>query len=184
MSEIEESQRSEPGSLAWRLAGAIRLAGPAFEDVERDRGAMAQAAGVVVVAGLARGLGEMQAEGLLGLLLSPLLAIVMWLSAGVLIWGVGVKRFHYSADYPELLRTIGFAAAPLFFLALGVLPLGVLHTGLWWLAHGWATLALVVAVREALDVTPARALVVCAVALAVAITTVVVVSLFVVAGFE
>ena len=49
---------------------------------------------------------EWRAEGLVGLIGSPLVAVVVWLSAGVLIWGVGVKRFHYSADYPELLRYI------------------------------------------------------------------------------
>lgn len=160
----------------------MRLAGAAFEDVESDRRAMGQAAAVVLAGGLARGVGAYPAEGSVALLGSPVVAVIVWLCAGALIWGVGVKRFHYDADYPELVRTIGFAAAPLLFLALAALPLGPLEAMIWVGAHVWATLALIVAVREALDVPLERAVVVCALALAVTLGTLFVVGLLFVAG--
>ncbi len=182
MTAVENAQRNAIASLIWRVCGALRLEGAAFGDVERDRGAMGQAAAVVVAAGFARGLGVLQDEGVVGLIGSPIIAIAVWLSAGVVIWGIGVQRLHYSADYPELLRTIGFAAAPLLLLALGGPPIGVLRHWLWVGAHVWATLALVVAIREALDVPLTRALVVCALALGVTLATLLVVSFLLVAG--
>jgi hypothetical protein len=182
MAAVENTQRNAMASLVWRVSGALRLGGAAFEDAEQDRGAMGQAAAVVVAAGFARGLGVLHDEGVVGLIGSPIIAVAVWLGAGVMIWGIGVKRLHYSADYPELLRTIGFAAAPLLFLALGGLPLGALRPWLWVGAHVWATLALVVATREALDVPLIRALGVCALALGVTLATVLVVSFLLVAG--
>jgi hypothetical protein len=180
MASSEGAVRGLGASFAWRLFGALRLAKEVFEDIEGDRGALRQAAGLVVVAGLARGLGAFGSEGLAGLVGSPIVALVVWLVAGVLIWGIGVKRFGYSSDYFELLRTTGFAAAPLLFLALCALPLGAFEAWLWAGLHAWAMLVLVIAVREALDVPTMRALVVCALALGVTLAVFFVVGLLLV----
>ena len=64
-------------SFARRIAGALRLAPEAFEDVESDPRALGQAAGVVVLAGLARGIGAFGREGAAGLIGSPAVAIVV-----------------------------------------------------------------------------------------------------------
>ena len=154
-------------SFGSRVASALALRGEAFRDVEHHPEALLQSAALVGVAGLARGVGAFASEGMVGLVGSVLVALAVWACAAVLIWGIGVKRFGYTADFPEVLRTIGFAAAPLLFLVLGALPLGVAGTVLWVGCHAWATAALAVAVREALDVTSARALMVCLLALAV-----------------
>lgn len=154
-------------SFGRRVLGALGLEARAFEDVERDAGALGQAGLLVLLAGLARGTGVLEREGLIGLLGSPVVAVVVWLVASLLIWGIGVRRFAYSSDYPELVRTLGFAAAPLLLLALSALPLGAFEPVLWVGAHAWASAALLVAVREALDVPMSRALVVCALALGV-----------------
>ena len=42
-----------------------------------------------------------------------LMALLLWCVATTLVWAIGVRRFHYTSSYPELLRTLGFAAAPL-----------------------------------------------------------------------
>jgi hypothetical protein len=154
-------------SFGRRVLGALGLRASVFEDVEGDAGALGQAGLLVLLAGLARGVGFFEQEGLIGLLGSPIVAVVVWLVASLLIWGIGVRRFAYSSDYPELVRTLGFAAAPLLLLVLCVLPLGGFEPALWIGAHVWACVALLVAVREALDVTMSRALVVCALALGV-----------------
>jgi hypothetical protein len=70
----------------------------------------------------------------------------------------------------------------LVFLALCAAPLGGLEVGVQLGAHAWATLALVVAVREALDVSWSRALVVCGLALALTLGVLFVVSFLFVAG--
>jgi hypothetical protein len=145
----------------------MRLAGSAFENVENDPHAIWQAIVLVLAAGLARGAGAYATEGVAGLVGSTVVAVVLWLVAGLLIWGVGVKRFGCTSDYPEVLRTLGFAATPLLVLALGAFDLGPLRTPLWVGAHAWATLALTVATREALDVSMSKALAVCLLALAV-----------------
>jgi hypothetical protein len=182
MAAEERAERNPAVSFAWRFSGALRLGGAAFADVELDRHAMGQAISMVVIAGLARGVGAFEAEGWVGLFGGAVVALAVWLCAGVLIWSVGVRHFGYDANLPELLRTIGFAAAPLVFLALCAAPLEGLEVWVQLGAHTWASLALVVAVREALDVSWNRALVVCALTLALTLGLLFVVSFLFVAG--
>lgn len=172
-----ESQR-EHRSLAARMVLAMRLDASVYEEVEEDRSALAQAALVVLLAGLARGVGAFPQEGWIGIAGSPAVGIVIWLVGATMIWGVGVQRFGYSSDYPELLRTLGFAAAPLVWLAVCALPLGAAARAVQALVHAWAILALVVAVREALDVSSTRALVVCLTVLAITLGLLFLVGLF------
>ncbi len=182
MASAQPAPGRPSASFPRRLFGALRLEGAAFESVEQDPHSMSQAAALVVVAGLARGVGAFSSEGWPALLGSPVVAVAVWLASGVLIHGIGVRRFGYSSDYPELLRTIAFAAAPLLLLAGCALPLGGGVSWLWVGAHAWATLALVVAVREALDVPLDRALLVCALALGVTLGLLFVLGFLLVAG--
>lgn len=154
-------------SFAARVWGALRLDAAVFEEVEGDPAALAPAALVVLSGGLARGVGAYAQEGVFALIGSPLIGVAVWLSASLMIYGVGVRRFRYTSTYPELVRTLGFAAVPLWLLALCALAPALVATGLWVLLHAWATLALVVAVREALDVPTGTALAVCAIALGI-----------------
>jgi hypothetical protein len=66
-----------------------------------------------------------------------------------------------SSSFLELLRTLGFAAAPLVALVICGLPLGAAGTALSVLIHAAGLGALVLAVRQALDVDTTRALLVC-----------------------
>jgi hypothetical protein len=144
-----------------RVAAALRLDASLFEEVEHDAGALPQAAAVVLLAGLARGAGAAAGEGAASLIASAAAGLLFWLVAAAVIWAIGVHALKGSAGYRELLRTLGFAAAPLCALALAALPLGFLRTP-WVLAlHGWALLAMLTAVREALDVSTQRAALVC-----------------------
>jgi hypothetical protein len=177
----------EPHSFGARFLGALKLDGNTFEAVERDLHALPQAAAVVVLGGLARGIGEVSSEPgsariWVELIGSPLVGVIVWLVAATLIWGIGVRRFGYTSDYPELLRTLGFAAAPLVILVLTALPGGFVGSLIWVLAHGWATLALVVATRAALDVPSAQALFVCVLALAATLGALFVAGLLLVGG--
>jgi hypothetical protein len=149
----------EPGrSFQERLYGALTLDATVFAEVEHDAGALAQAAGVVAIAAVARGLG-------FGDLFYSLLAgFVGWFVAAAAVWIIGVKILEHPSDYGALLRTLGFATAPRLLLVLGILPLGPLRGLLWLFVLFLLVVAFVVAVRQALDVKTDRAVFVCLVA--------------------
>jgi len=156
--------------FADRLIAAIRLDKTVFDEVEHDPDAIAQAFWVVVLASVAQGLGGIQAPsipaligGLFGITLAGLLG---WVVGAALIWAIGVKLMGCTSDYQELLRTVGFASAPKVLFLLGVLPLGGFAYVLGLVVLVLTTIASVVAVRQALDVTTGRAIVVCLVAMA------------------
>jgi hypothetical protein len=152
-----------------RLVAAIRLDATVFDEVEHDEEAIGQAAAVIVLASIAQGLGAIQAPSipvLLGGLIGVTVAgILGWVVGSALIWLIGVKLMGCTADYGEVLRTMGFASAPKILLLIGVLPLGAAAYLLGFLVLVLTTVASVLAVRQALDVTTGRAIVVCIVAM-------------------
>ncbi len=153
--------------IASRVSRALRLDRGVFEEVEEDAGALPEAVVVVILAGLSRGAGVVPSEGWISLVANPIAALLLWSVAGLIIWAVGVGRFEYTSNYRELLRTTAYAASPLLFLATCALVPGPPALAINVLAHAWAALALVVAVREALDIATTRAVWVCLIALAV-----------------
>ena len=157
--------------LANRMLRAARLEPVLYEEVEHDQATTLQAALVVVLASVAGGIGSIQWDGnVLGLLISGSLASLGgWVIWSVLCWAIGTKlapEASTEADIGQLLRTLGFAAAPGVLRIFGVIPvLGpiiVLAATLWMMA------AFVVAVRQALDYSSTwRAVGVCLVGLVV-----------------
>ena len=153
-----EADSSDRRGFWERLYGAVTLDASVFDEVENDAQSMVQAAGVVALAAVARGVG-------FGDIFHSLVAgFVGWVVAAAAIWIIGVKILEHSSDYPELLRTIGFATAPRVLLVLGILPLGPLRPLLWLFVLFLMVIAFVLAVRQALDVTTDRAVFVCLVA--------------------
>ena len=155
-------------SFLRRVQGALLLEGSIYEEIENDRRAMPWAAAVVVIAGAARGVSAQAPSTMQEVVGSALSGVCMWLVAALLVWGIGVKRTGYTSNYPELLRTIGFAAAPLLLLLLRLIPMGPADQLVWVVAHVWALLSLIVAMREALDVSDSAATLVCLLSLATA----------------
>jgi hypothetical protein len=145
-----------------RFLGALRLDASVFEEVEHDARALPQSAAVVAIAGLARGIQVLPEQGWAGAVASGLAAFVMWLAVAAAVTAIGVGILRGTSSFGELLRTLGFAAAPLVLLALCALPLGAMRTALSALVHAVAIGALVLAVRQALDTDTTRALLVCA----------------------
>ena len=155
-----------PRSFVERVLGALQLDASVYDEVEHDADALPQAAGVVALAALASGVGGVTAGGG-GLIAGVLLAILGWLVVAGVVWLVGVRIMEHSSDYPELLRTIGFASAPQILTVLAFIPLvGWL---VWLVASLWGLAAYVIAVREALDVETGRAVLVCVLAFGVRI---------------
>jgi hypothetical protein len=146
-----------------------------YEEVEADEGATWQAVGVVALASLAAGAGVIGGLSVQGTILRFAIALVSWATWAILVVQVGGRLLpepQTRVNVPELLRTLGFAASPGLILALAGLPvIGNVVPGLAWL---WMLLAMIVAVRQALDFerTP-RAVLVCVVGGVVALGTMV-----------
>jgi hypothetical protein len=155
------SRAAGPRSFGDRLLGALQLDATVYDEVEHDADALPQAAGVVALAALASGIGGVSAGGG-GLVAGVIGAVVGWLVGSGIVWLVGVRIMEHSSDYPELLRTIGFASAPQILTVLAIVPLvGWL---VWPIVALWGLAAYVIAVREALDVATGRAVLVCVLA--------------------
>lgn len=139
-------------SISQRMIGAARLSAQTFEEVEHDTTATGQAMLVVLISSLAAGIGAASFFGLQGLIVSSLAALLGWFLWAVIIFIVGTKLLpqpQTRSNLGELLRTIGFASSPGVLRIFGFTPfLGWLIT---LLASIWMLLAMVIAVRQALD---------------------------------
>jgi hypothetical protein len=137
-----------------RIIRAAKLDARLYEEVEADCDATGQAMAVVVMSALAAGIGSLESGGLLGLVGGTLVALVGWFIWAFLTYFIGTRLLpepQTKADYRELLRTIGFASAPGLIRVLGVIPgLGAL---VFLVAGIWMLVAMVIAVRQALDYT-------------------------------
>jgi hypothetical protein len=137
-----------------RMMRAAILDGTLYEEVEADRGATWQAVGVVGLSSLAAGLGSGASTGPGGVVLWTVASLLGWYLWAYLIYVIGTRLLpepNTRADHGELLRTIGFASAPGLIRLLGLLPglTGVVAV----LAQVWMLVAMIVAVRHALDYT-------------------------------
>jgi len=149
--------------LIQRMIRAARLEAAFYEEVEADRTALGQAVLVVVISSVAAGFGVPGARTLTGVLAGVFGALLGWFLWSWLTWLIGTKLLpapETEADYGQLLRTIGFASAPGVLRIFAGLPLvGRLILAV---AQVWMLIAMVVAVRQALDYRGnARAIGVC-----------------------
>lgn len=135
-----------------RMLRAAKLDINLYEEVEADKEAMGQAMGVVVLSSVAAGIGSIGTTGLMGLVLGTIVALVGWFIWAFLTYFIGTRLLpepQTKADYGELLRTIGFSSSPGLLRILGIIPMlgGIVNfaVGIWMLV------AMVIAVRQALD---------------------------------
>jgi len=134
-----------------RIFRALKLNASLFEEIEADKGAMGQAIGVVVLSSVATGLGGVY-KGAMGIVVGIILALVSWYAWAYITYFIGTRFLpepQTKADHGELLRTIGFASAPGIFRALGIFP--VIRGMVFWVTTIWMLIAMVIAVRQALD---------------------------------
>ena len=170
VSDSTSGAGATPHSFGERLVGALRLDSATYDEIEHDSGALGQAAGVVLLGAVATGIGAPGADGAGGLVGGLFGAVIGWALSAAVVWLVGVKLMDHSSDYPELLRTLGFASAPQIAMVVGVVgflaPLVAFAVALWGLA------AYVIAVRQALDVETGRAVLVCLLAFGIKVLAV------------
>ena len=134
-----------------RIIRACKLDISLYEEVEADKSATFQAALVVVLSSLAAGVGALSL-GASNFLMAPILSLISWYIWAYLIYLIGTKLFpepNTKADHGQLLRTIGFSSAPGLIRVFGFTPelMSITFIG----AGIWMLIAMIVAVRQALD---------------------------------
>jgi len=164
---------TNPTSFPMRLIGALALDPPIYEEVEADPGATVQAFLVVLLSSLSAGVGWFGwgTGSWRGVLFISAISLVTWATWALITFQIGTKLMPEAqtrADVGQLLRTIGFSAAPGMLRIFGVVPGATIPafaiTAVWMLA------AMIVAVRQALDYkSTARAVAVCGLGWALAI---------------
>ncbi len=154
-----------------------------YEEVEADRGAVAQSAAVVLLSSLAAGFGArgFGASHPVDVALYAGISLVAWMMWAALTYQIGASLLPESqtrADVGELLRTIGFASAPGLLRIFGLAP--GLTTVVFAVSAVWMLAAMIVAVRQALDYTgTGRAIAVCTLAWSLALIFAVALGIFV-----
>ena len=150
-----------------RMIRAAKLDVNLYEEVEADKSATRQALVVVLIYSICAGIGsglamiwdESAGRFFLNLFVGLISALVFWLVWSLITYFIGTRLFkgpETQSNYGELLRTIGFAATPGIFMIFAFIPyIGGLIFFIVWV---WMLIAMVIAVRQALDFTTGRAI--------------------------
>ena len=152
-------------SFKDRIIRAAKLDVDLYEEVEADKTAMRQAMGVVVLSSVAAGIGAITRGSFNGLIIGIIGALISWYIWAFLTYWIGTRFLpepQTEADIGQLLRTIGFSSSP------GLIRIFAIIPGLNWIvsfaASVWMLIAMVIAVRQALDYnSTGRAVGVCAI---------------------
>jgi len=139
-------------SFANRMIRAAKLDAALYEEVEADKGAMGQALGVVILSSVAAGIGSIGVTGINGLVLGTIVALLGWFIWAFLTYYIGTRLLpepQTKSDYGELLRTIGFSSSPGILRILAFIP--AVGAILNFIVGIWMLVAMVIAVRQALD---------------------------------
>jgi hypothetical protein len=148
-----------------RLIGAAALDVAIYEEVESDPGATTQAFAIVIMSSLAAGIGVqgLGASGIPGLVFFSIVALLSWAAWALVTFEIGGRLMpdpETRVDVGQLLRTIGFASTPGLLRVLGIMP--AVAGPVFVVTSIWMLLAMVVAVRQALDYrSTSRAVAVC-----------------------
>ena len=128
--------------------------------------------GVVILSSLAGGIGSLGlgAGGLSGVIVGGIGALVAWVAWAFLTYIIGTRLLpepQTRSDLKEMMRVLGFAQSAGLARIFGIIPgVGPLVLGI---TSIWMLVAMVVAVRQALDYTSTwRAVAVCIVGWVVA----------------
>jgi len=137
-----------------RIVRAAKLDSNLYEEVEADKGALGQAVWIVVLSSIAAGVGTIGRAGFGGVLMGTITALIGWYFWAYITYFIGTKFLpepQTKADVGELLRTIGFSSSPGLIRVLGIIP--GLGGPVFLAASVWMLVAMVIAVRQALDYT-------------------------------
>ena len=136
-----------------RILRAAKLDASLYEEVESDKTALGQATMVVILSSIAAGIGGATVRlGIGGFIASAIVSLLAWYVWAYLTYLIGTRMLPgpaTEADLGQLLRTTGFSSAPGLIQVLGIIPgfFGFVFLAAWI----WMLVAMVIAVRQALD---------------------------------
>tara|TARA_B100001146_G_scaffold82453_1_gene73161 strand:+ start:985 stop:1476 length:492 start_codon:yes stop_codon:yes gene_type:complete len=136
------------------MIGAAKLDTAIYEEVEADTSATRPALTVVALVALATGIGTFGSGGLVGLVVGIAAGMGLWALWAWITYFVGttlLKTAETNANWGQLARTLGFAQSPGVIKVLGFIP--VLGPLVFAIASIWQLVAMVIAIRQALDYT-------------------------------
>jgi hypothetical protein len=137
-----------------RIVRAIKLDASLYEEVEIDKKALPQAILIVILSSIAAGIGSIHVSTSPMILANILSALTGWLLWAYITLIIGTKLMpepQTYADYGQMIRTIGFASAPGLLRVFGAVPL--IGMFIFIAAQLWMLIAMVIAVKHALDYT-------------------------------
>lgn len=138
--------------LVNRMIRASMLDVHLYEEVEADKSALGPAMAVVVLSSIAGGVVLFEVLGVKGMVIGTIGALIGWFIWAFMTYFIGTKLLpepQTHADLGQLLRTIGFSSAPGLIRVLAIIP--VLADPVHLIAGIWMLVAMVIAVRQALD---------------------------------
>ena len=139
-------------SFVNRIIRAAMLDVSLYEEVEADKGAMKQAIWIVILSSIAAGIGNVGNNSFKWIAAGTAMALIGWYLWAYLVYFIGTKILpepQTKTNHGELLRTIAFSSSPGLIRILGIVPgLGRI---IFITASVWMIVAMVIAVRQALD---------------------------------
>jgi hypothetical protein len=138
--------------LTDRIIRAVTLDVRLYQRVKTDKKAMGQATAAVLLSSLAAGIGTIARAGFGGLITGTILALIRWCIWASLTYLIGTRLLPESRtkeDIEPFARTVGFSAAPGLIRVFGIVPPAAELVFL--VADMWMLVAMVIAVRQALD---------------------------------
>jgi len=138
-------------SFKDRIIRAAKLDALLYEEVEADRSSMNQAMAVVILSSLA-GSPNIGRLGFSGIFIGVVITLTGWIVWAYITYLVGTKLLPESqteSSFAELLRTIGFSSSPGLIRVIGIVPF--ISGPVFFITSIWMLVAMVIAVRQALD---------------------------------
>jgi hypothetical protein len=136
-----------------RMIRAVRLDADLYETVEHDASYTREAGLIVVIVAILNGIGGafIADNWFVGFVAFVIVRLLGWLLWAAIADFVGRSLFDATSDIGEMLRVIGYSHSV---LVLTLIPI------VGWLALIWSLVCLVVALRQGLDISTGKAIVV------------------------
>jgi hypothetical protein len=137
-----------------RIVRAALLDKSVYEEVEADKSATGQAVTLVVLVAVASGIGIGVGGDVLDLISSAAIALAAWAIGAAIVYFVGATLLpepQTEADWGQVARTLAFAQSIGLVRILGFLP--VIGGLIIFASLAWQLVAMIIAVRQALDYT-------------------------------